>query len=735
MSNTNSSNVGSRTASGGLSNNSISSSVTSASTAPYDLPQRVATSNYSTNTVRRLRARHLHPTHPYCTDFDKNFQDWVYDWDIPDCETATKLLEFIRTEYNLPIAKDTPVQEVGCGVFNKVFALRTRQNDKVASQPKSASSHALPEIVVLRIGWPLAPKVKLESDVATMTFARREAGLPVPRVFWYDSSAENPWQLEWAVLEYVDGKVFQDADSLWNNPTCATMKKVAELIAGHCNRLTTCRNFDKIGSLYFNDWEWNTRGPMGIDGYVVGPSAEVDFWGSPRAYYQDLDRGPWDSVEGYMSALVDVHIRDAENKDIPDGSFEFDATCPCTTKQESPYTCSHVRRLRSKYLKLAKEIKNKLIPAAARKAEAAARADGYTGSLGGCGAVLWHHDLHYGNIFLSQHASGALTDPERDGPAIAAFLDFEQIKIAPRFLHHPVPKVAYSFTFNKDDRGGYPAGDRMYGPSLEDLFGGHAKRISMCPKAFDPPVESMKPWAVAMLNITVMIIRLVSMDPGDIEWWIGALEYLGFPQTDDYGFSGVADDDDDASGRSDDDHAGSADGGSGGNLSQGRKDDRGKPVDKDQLQGKPLDDPKGKYIPPHKRRGRASHATWEDSRAQKPFCAKAFLALPIPPQSPTAPTPTYQPAGPPFEAKSALKKKAAHLPNIIIPPLEPVMTTVELTPSPGTPGPIQTQYGAGQPMQIPLQDLLVARNQAAQAPVVAPSSWLPPFLSMFICCH
>jgi len=58
----------------------------------------------------------------------------------------------------------------------------------------------LPNHALFRIGMPKDPYFVVESEVATMAFAR-EQGLPVPRVFCFDSSGTAPFGLEAMFLE------------------------------------------------------------------------------------------------------------------------------------------------------------------------------------------------------------------------------------------------------------------------------------------------------------------------------------------------------------------------------------------------------------------------------------------------------------------------------------------------------------------------------------------------------
>ncbi|KAJ5390780.1 uncharacterized protein N7496_001848 [Penicillium cataractarum] len=80
------------------------------------------------------------------------------------------------------------------GGFNKVFILRAKNGREV----------------VARIPTPIAGPAHYTtaSEVATMDFLRTVLKLPVPEVFAYSTTSDNPVGSEYILMERVEGAVF-----------------------------------------------------------------------------------------------------------------------------------------------------------------------------------------------------------------------------------------------------------------------------------------------------------------------------------------------------------------------------------------------------------------------------------------------------------------------------------------------------------------------------------------------
>ena len=67
---------------------------------------------------------------------------------------------------------------------------------------------------VLRIALPAYPYYKVESDVATTELIRHFTNIPVPIIYCYDSSANNPLGLEWMLMKKVEANALSE---VWND--------------------------------------------------------------------------------------------------------------------------------------------------------------------------------------------------------------------------------------------------------------------------------------------------------------------------------------------------------------------------------------------------------------------------------------------------------------------------------------------------------------------------------------
>lgn len=61
-----------------------------------------------------------------------------------------------------------------------------------------------------RVVLPLAPKVRVLSEVATISFIQKNTTIPVPTVVAYDAGLNNELGFEWVLLEYPKGHSFSD---------------------------------------------------------------------------------------------------------------------------------------------------------------------------------------------------------------------------------------------------------------------------------------------------------------------------------------------------------------------------------------------------------------------------------------------------------------------------------------------------------------------------------------------
>ncbi|KAI9901427.1 hypothetical protein N3K66_003244 [Trichothecium roseum] len=100
------------------------------------------------------------------------------------------------------------------GGYNKVFLLVN----------KSTGTE-----FIFRICLPVYPWYKTESEVATMEFVRERTEIPVPKVYAFDSSADNELGYEWILMERLSGVRYKDVDDkLDMDSRLAIARKLAE---------------------------------------------------------------------------------------------------------------------------------------------------------------------------------------------------------------------------------------------------------------------------------------------------------------------------------------------------------------------------------------------------------------------------------------------------------------------------------------------------------------------------
>lgn len=185
---------------------------------------------------------------------------------------------------------DFEVEYLAEGCFNKVYTIRK------ASIPAGTG----PEYI-FRICLPAYPWYKVESEISTMELVGMYTSIPVPKVYVYDSDADNPVNHEWMIMDKMKGVSFGKAQE---NMSMEQKTKLAETLADWMHQLSTLR-FDKIGSVYRR----RKMPATSKDDFKVGPIVDMTFMADWRLEYR-IHRGPYNSIEQYFGALVDVSLAD-----------------------------------------------------------------------------------------------------------------------------------------------------------------------------------------------------------------------------------------------------------------------------------------------------------------------------------------------------------------------------------------------------------------------------------------
>ncbi|PIL27600.1 hypothetical protein GSI_10751 [Ganoderma sinense ZZ0214-1] len=189
--------------------------------------------------------------------------------------------------------------------------------------------------LVARVARRFMPRLKTESEVATMHYLRQHTSIPVPEVYHYDANPYNRLGGEFILMSKASGiPLSQVFHSMPHNTLVALMENIAMLVIplfGH--------HFPMIGSLYDGSSPSNhtaadfssslpTPTPatyqrqMDIHDALtrladaerdthIGPIVSWPFFGSGRgdlAHPSELNRGPWRSAHAYLHACADREI-------------------------------------------------------------------------------------------------------------------------------------------------------------------------------------------------------------------------------------------------------------------------------------------------------------------------------------------------------------------------------------------------------------------------------------------
>ncbi|KAF1345916.1 hypothetical protein BDV97DRAFT_392240 [Delphinella strobiligena] len=168
---------------------------------------------------------------------------------------------------SLGLNEDIKISQFDAGGFNQLFNVTF--NDPSTQQ------------LLFRIAIGEKREDKVNSEVATMEYVRRKTTIPVPKVYAYDSSCNNPIG---SPFEYVQAERYAQQKSKMSRAQQETfMKQVAEW-SHQLRRL----HFDKIGSLYLDEDGQFSIGPLISD-------TQFQAWQNDTT----ISHGPFSTVQAY----------------------------------------------------------------------------------------------------------------------------------------------------------------------------------------------------------------------------------------------------------------------------------------------------------------------------------------------------------------------------------------------------------------------------------------------------
>ncbi|KAI1126050.1 kinase-like domain-containing protein [Nemania abortiva] len=289
------------------------------------------------------------------------------------------------------------------GNFNRAFILHLDNDSKV----------------VARIPFSVAGPTRLttNSEVATMSYLRKNTSIPVPNVLDWSDNPNNPIGTEYIIMDHVPGVQLR---RIW--PEMTTHQHM--LCVKNLTKLVKQMNdmeFPAYGSIFFCDGPIDTASYVQLtDEFCIGPSCDSRYWpcipGDQRFYTRKPpNRGPWNSFNQYRQALLDAGLSRIPVK---------------TPSQHLSY-----------YGKVEDHLD--LLDKAGSTLEALAQ-DPRVENLSA--PMLLHPDLHMRNIFV---------DPE-DPAHITALIDWQSTSLEPIFSYASVTPDLCTLPSSSED---------IFGPS------------------------------------------------------------------------------------------------------------------------------------------------------------------------------------------------------------------------------------------------------------------------------
>ncbi|KAH9925056.1 protein kinase subdomain-containing protein PKL/CAK/Fmp29 [Epithele typhae] len=366
------------------------------------------------------------------SSFVQNHNEWFEDttgrWLFNDARRREERIRMFDVHELCRLAADSVgrrpsdiirFEKLAEGTSNRVFRITMDDNFQM----------------IARIPYPVvhAKYLVVASEVATLSLLR-SAGLPVPQVYGYSPTADNPTRTEYIFMECMPGTDLGDVwHDLGKKEIASFMRELVDLEAK-----MMALEFPACGGVYFSEDLANAPGPAvrGIKlkdpRFCIGPELDICFWQGRRAEL-NVDRGPYGTVEAVLTAPAEkelAYLRDYGRPLLPLNRFkreyyDFQPQLPS----------DHANNLRA-YLRL--------IPFLTPRDPALGR------------FCLRHPDLSPRNIMVvSSH-----DDASR--PTVVGLIDWQYTTVRPLFLQSSVPR---SFD-NSDDS----ASREMVRPRLPDDF-------------------------------------------------------------------------------------------------------------------------------------------------------------------------------------------------------------------------------------------------------------------------
>lgn len=154
---------------------------------------------------------------------------------------------------------------------------------------------------LMRVTLPVAPRVKTESEIATIAFIRDHTNIPVPKIFAYSADLQNELGFEWIIMERVEARPLFE---VWHQLSWLKKQLIVQQLAAYWAQLFGAR-FSGIGSIYNSEIKSENRGNLPQGTVHIGETVLMHYCANAN-YELDIDRGPYNSSRNYIEAFLDM---------------------------------------------------------------------------------------------------------------------------------------------------------------------------------------------------------------------------------------------------------------------------------------------------------------------------------------------------------------------------------------------------------------------------------------------
>lgn len=212
--------------------------------------------------------------------------------------------------------------------------------------------------LVFRIARRQMPRLKTESEVATLNYVRLHTTIPVPFVHHYDANPLNRMGGEYILMSKAPGLPLS---KFYYHMSRDALRQLLQNVAQLLIPLFAHR-FPKTGSLYMNRplRYYQSRTPTHLppdpqrDEYFVGPIVSWAFFGGGRGEKLAIDRGPWSSTRAYLTSATEREVAAVQAEcsgsaahhrpHLPPEDYEYDSSTDVSDNEDEPWRAARWAR-------------------------------------------------------------------------------------------------------------------------------------------------------------------------------------------------------------------------------------------------------------------------------------------------------------------------------------------------------------------------------------------------------